>query len=855
MPRRNLIRKKGPATMLRLAALLGVLAWLIPAVACHGWDEPAEPTFTPDQVVAFEKMVEPLLKKHCWSCHGGPGGKVRGGLKLTARSELVNGGDSGPALDTQHPEASLFLKAIRYHDDDLKMPPKGKLPAEDLAVLERWIKEGAPWRPTAAKTAAPPAKPHSRGGVVDDAAQRYWAYQPVHRPPVPEVKHGAWVRQPADAFILAKLEALGLEPAPPADRVALIRRVYYDLIGLPPTPEEVDAFVNDAAPDAYDRLVDRLLASPHYGEKWGRHWLDLVRFAETNGYERDGPKPFAWRFRDYVIRSFNADKPYDQFIKEQLAGDELPGENADAIVATGFHRLGLWDDEPADPEQALFDGYDDLIATTGQVFLGMTLNCARCHEHKADPIPHADYYRFLAFFRDVRPFSNNREVKSSFNLTDITPPEQRRTYEEERKKRLARIEELVRDMTTLEDATIKTMPAEDQRASEGLDRPLVVEKAIKLMDAPTRRTYLALRREVNDLKNRPDPAQALALSVNNCWVKPPPTHVLIRGNAGAKGKEVQPGFPMVLGGAEPTIPVPSEGAKSSGRRSKLAEWIASPTNPLTARVWVNRLWQHHFGRGIVPTPNDFGKLGEPPSHPELLDWLAAEFIAGGWTHKRMHKLLLTSNTYLMSSQAHPSGLVRDPGNVHLWRFRARRLTAEEVRDSMLAVSGQLNREMFGPSVYPRIPREVLAGQSKPGEGWGKATPEQAARRSVYVYQKRSLLVPILSHHDQADTDSSCPVRYTTTVPTQALGMLNGEFTTEQAAALAQRLRAEAPGEVKAQVVRALRLATGRVPSAEEVAKDVAFIAAQQQRHGVDETEALRRFCLLVLNLNEFVYLD
>jgi hypothetical protein len=700
------------------------------------------------------------------------------------------------------------------------------------------------------------AEPGQKGGVVTEEARKYWAYQPVKRPAVPEVKNQAWIANPIDAFILAKLEEKGLAPAKPADAVALIRRVTYDLTGLPPTPEEVDAFLKDytAKPQAaYEQLIDRLLASPHYGEKWGRHWLDLVRYAETNGYERDGAKPYAWRYRDYVIRSFNSDKPFDRFIKEQLAGDELDREDADCIIATGYYRLGLFDDEPADPPLARYNELDDWVATTSQVFLGMTMNCARCHEHKIDPIPHADYYRLLAFFQDVRRYDGNRDTRTATTITDISPLSKRKNYEEELNKRQAEIERLTKQMTAIEDEAIKKMPAADQRAAEGPERPAIVKKVPDFLDADQMAEYRKLRRALVQLKKSPDPSQELALSVHNCAATPPETNVLARGNPNSPGAKVEPGFPAVLGFPDPRIATATKDAKSSGRRLVLANWIASKDNPLTARVIVNRLWQHHFGRGIVPTSNDFGKFGEKPTHPELLDWLAAQFVENGWSIKKMHKLILLSSAYRMSSAADPKALAVDPDNSLFWRFNMRRLTAEEIRDSMLAVAGNLNPKMYGPSVFPKIPREVLQGQSMPGSGWGTSSPDEAARRSIYVHQKRSLLVPILIQHDQADTDSSCPVRYTTTVPTQALGLLNGEFSQEQAAKMAERLIKEA--DVSKQVRLAIRLTTGRNASDDEVKNDVAFLRLMREKHKLSEAEALKRYCLLMLNANEFAYLD
>lgn len=842
--------------------VLLVAGWLVVPGVLVAADAPAAPRFTPAQIAFFEKDVQPILQKNCFKCHGPDEKRLKGGLRLTSRAAVLAGGDSGPAVNLKVPEQSLLLLAInnKRTDGGEMMPPSGQLPAEQIATLTRWVSEGLPVPAALLEDEAP--KHEEKGIAITEESRNYWAYRPVTRPAMP-----AGTANPIDAFILAKLQAQGLKPNPAADRVALVRRAYYDLIGLPPTPAQVDAFVNDKSPDAFARLVDQLLASPHYGEKWGRHWLDIVRYAETNGYERDGPKPYAWRYRDYVIRSFNADKPYDQFIREQIAGDELSRtDNADPIIATGFYRLGIWDDEPADPKQSLYDGYDDLVTVTAQGFLAMTVNCARCHDHKKDPIPQTDYYRLLAFFRDIPPYSNTRDVRSAANMTDITPAAKREVYEKELAERMARIEELTKQMVALEEVAIKKMPAEDQRASEGIDRPQVIAKLDPFFTEDQRRKYGRLKRERTDLEKRPMPSQEFALSVNNCLTRPPETHTLARGNPHASTSAetlVQPGFPVVLGFPDPKIPPPQEGAKSSGRRMVLANWLASKDNPLTARVMVNRVWQYHFGRGIVPTPSDYGLLGEPPTHPELLDWLASEFMqptqdqGSAWTLKRLHRLIMLSQTYQQSASAQPEALLKDPANMLYWRFPMRRLTAEEVRDSILMVSGQLNLQQFGPSVYPKIPQEVLAGQSVPGSGWhyNAKNHEAGNRRSIYVHIKRSLQVPILITHDQADTDSSCPVRYTTTVPTQALGMLNGEFTNEQAAKLAERLQRDHPGNLADQVRQAIRLTTGRQPSTEELQQDVAFVRSMMDTHQLDELAALTRYALLAFNTNEFVYLD
>jgi hypothetical protein len=844
---------------IRVACFVFVAGLVLAAARTPGADAPGSPKadapkFAPAQVEFYEKEVKPVLAKHCLKCHGAEP-KVKGDLTLTTRAAVLHGGETGPVYDPKNPAASSFLKAIGYADENLRMPPKGKMSDAEIAVLTKWVKDGLPFPADQLGDATQAHKP--KGGVVTEEAKRYWVYQPVRRPAVPEItNHKSQITNLIDAFIRAKLDAKGLKPVPPADRVQLARRAYYDLWGLPPTPEQIDEFVKDASPDAWPRLIDKLLASPHYGEKWGRHWLDVVRFAESNGYERDGPKPFAWKYRDYVIRSFNADKPYDRFVKEQIAGDEMPGYHPDAVIATGFYRLGIWDDEPADPLQSLYDGYDDLVTVTGQGFLGMTLNCARCHDHKVDPIPQSDYYKLLAFFRDIRPFSDTRGVMSSTNTTDITPPEKRAGYEAELKERQAKVAELTKTLTAIENEAIKKMPAEDQRAAEGAERPQIIRKVPKFLEGQQRTEYLGLREQRTALEKRPRPAgMEFALSVNHCDPRPPAVFVLPRGNPHAKGAEVKPGFPTVLGVPDPAIP-PASG-KTSGRRTVLANWIASKDNPLTARVFVNRVWQGHFGRGLVPTANDFGKLGEQPTHPELLDWLAAEFVDGGWTLKRLHKLIMTSVAYQRSSAGDDANLKADPSNTLYWRFNMRRLNSEEVRDSILTASGKLNGKMYGPSIFPKLSAEVLAGISYPDKEahWPTTKTDDVNRRTVYVFVKRSLQVPILATHDQADTDSSCPVRYTTTVPTQALGLLNGEFANESAIAFATRLMKEAPGDVAAQVTRGIRLTTGRVPGAEEVAKDVAFIAELRAKHKLDDPTALTRYCLLLLNANEFVYLD
>lgn len=804
----------------------------------------------------FEKEVWPLLQAKCMKCHGES--KPKGGLRLDSREAVLRGGDSGPAVVLGKPAQSLFLKVVDY-GGDIQMPPSGKLADGEVALLRKWIESDIPWKKGIGADA-------SKSAVVEHKPKRieakdYWAYQTVKRPAVPAVKENGWVRNPVDAFVLKSLENKGIRPAPVSDKISFIRRISYDLTGLPPTPAEIDSFVQDQTPQAYEKLVDRLLESPHYGEKWGRHWLDLVRFAETNGYERDGIKPFAWRYRDYVIRSFNQNKPFDRFIKEQIAGDELPGDDADKIIATGYHRLGLWDDEPADPLQARFDEFDDLVATTCQVFLGMTMNCARCHDHKIDPITQKDYYGFLAFFADIPRFSNDRNPFSSNCLTDITPKEKRKVYEAEVEARKKKIAELEAQAHKIEDDGIARMGVEDRDAAAANDRPAVVSRQLaKFLKPEENKKYQDLKKEIRKLQAQKAPeSQELALSVNHCIPKPGPVHLLVRGNPHSPGEKVEPTFPSPVSQEKPILPALPEGTKFSGRRTVLANWIASSSNRLTARVFVNRLWQHHFGRGIVASSNDFGQFGDKPTHPELLDWLASEFVDNGWDIKAMHRKIVLSAAYRQSARPSPETLATaekvDPANTLLWKFPMRRLSAEEVRDSMLQVSGNLDLQMGGPGIYPPIPPEVLAGQSVPGQGWPTSPPKESNRRSIYVHVKRSLQLPILSQHDQADTDSSCPVRYTTVVPTQALGLLNSQFVQEQAAILAKRLEKEAPSSLEDKVILACRLTTGRQPNEAQLKGDLKLIQDLIKDHQMTQEVALRQFCLFIINTNEFFFLD
>jgi mono/diheme cytochrome c family protein len=783
------------------------------------------------QAVDFGREIQPLLAKRCFACHGPD--KNEGGLRLHQSEASQVELDSGErAIVAHEPDASALLARVSSEDESIRMPPEGEpLTAEQIDALRRWIAEGAEYKV-------------------------HWAFLPLSDPSPPEVKDASWLKNPIDAFILHKLEEKGLAPAPAASPQTLIRRMTFDVTGLPPKPEETEAFVAEYERNreaAIEALIGRLLDSPHYGERWARHWLDLVRFAETNSFERDGPKPNAWRYRDYVIKSFNDDKPYDQFLREQLAGDELDSVSTETIVATGYYRLGIWDDEPADPLQARFDEFDDIVSTTGQVMLGLTVNCARCHDHKIDPIPQADYYQLVAFFRDISPYGTRGDQRS-FNQTDISPPEVREAHERiDREQR-----ELETLMAPIAVAGIQKMSAEDQRKTEGPERERVLrEKLQGCLSEEEWRVYSEAKAKLDDLRReqRRLPRRESALSVADTEPRPEATHVLFRGSPHDPRDEVAPGFPSLFGDAPPDIPPVGDGAKSAGRRRVLADWITAPENRLTSRVMANRLWQHHFGRGIVRSSNNFGQLGTPPTHPELLDWLASEFVRSDWSMKHVHKLILSSSAYQMSSQPSEQALALDPMNELFSRFDMRRLSAEELRDAIIAVTGKLNPKMYGPGIFPKISKEVLAGQSQPGSGWGESSPEESARRSVYIHVKRSLVTPLLSTFDFPETDASCEARFATTQPSQALSMLNSEFLHEQATVFAERLLAESDRGKESLVSQALELALSRPATEAEIARGLSLLDKLKSEHKLDDRQALVYYCLVLYNLNEFLFLD
>jgi mono/diheme cytochrome c family protein len=820
------MHRRRPRNLSRLATKLAVALFVVaPAAAGSARAAaaeltPAAPTAPADDaagreaVAFFETSVRPLLADNCYACHGPD--KQKGGLRLDSRAGMLRGGEVGPALVPGQPGESRIVTAIGYEDPDLRMPPKKRLTAEQVKTLTRWVAMGAPWPGDTGDHAdsnapAAPVRPDAR--PVTDADRLHWSFQPVREPAAPAVSAPAWVANPIDAFVLAKLDARGLKPNPPAEKRELLRRAAFDLTGLPPTPEEYEAFLNDDAPDAWPRAIDRLLASPRYGERWARHWLDVVRYAQTEGYERDAEKPYAWRYRDYVIGAFNADKPYDQFVREQLAGDELDAVTDETLIATGFYRLGVVDDEPDDKAAAEYDYFDDSLRTIGAAFLGLTVGCARCHDHKFDPVPQADYYRLLAFVRNVRMHERPRYTRDSATYVPVGGDAARAQVDAWYAQREAEVAPLRQKIEAI------TGPARAELIRQGVAEP-DEERVVKALAPAQAGEHAGLVQQMREIERREPPFADWALAVRERGAERTKTHVLVRGSAASPGAEVRPAFLEVLGGGEPTIAPRPGGATSTGLRRALAEWLVRPAHPLTARVMVNRVWQHHFGgRGIVPTPDDFGKTGVAPTHPELLDWLAARFVAGGWSVKQLHRLILTSNAYRMSSRAgadHAAAAAADPGNHLLWRQNMRRLEAEAIRDSVLAVCGTLDTTTGGRGFFPWLGREAIASGSRPGDGWGVSPPAERNRRSIYAYLKRSTLVPMLETFDFNNTAMPSGERASTVVSPQALMLLNDDFMHEQADALARRLTADAPRDRRRQLTLAYARALGRTPTADEL---------------------------------------
>jgi len=712
----------------------------------------------------------------------------------------------------------------------------------------------------------------------------WWAFQPVRRPAVPDVKATGWVRTPVDAFILAKLEAKQIQPSPAADRVTLLRRVSFDLIGLPPTPADIDAFVNDKSPNAWEKVVDRLLASSQYGERWARHWLDLARFAESEGFKSDETRPNAWRYRDYVIKSFNANKPYDRFVREQIAGDELWPKDPQARVATAFLRHYPDESNARNLMQRRQEILNDITDTTGATFMAMTYGCARCHTHKFDPILHTDYYRLQAFFANTAADDNIRMIS---DRETVEYKAKLAVWEEKTKDIRAEVAKLLEPVkqkqykelfdkypTEIQDAITKKPsernPFEWQMYYKA--KPYLEfddESSAKLLKGEAKAQYASLKAQLDKFNDIYPGEMPTGIGMRDVSKEAPKTFVLKGGAYDSPADEVQPGVLSILDPNPAQLPDVA-GQPTTGRRTALANWLTDPKNPLTARVIVNRIWHYHFGEGIVATPSDFGVMGQRPTNPELLDWLAAEFVSSGWDVKHIHKLIVMSNTYQESSAQNEVSAKVDSRNRLLWKFPRQRLEGEVIRDSALAVAGLLNTKVGGPSVYPELP----AGAAPPRGGWKTTTdPAEANRRSIYIFVRRNARFPMMEVFDMPDTHESCGRRNITNTAPQALTMLNDKVSYEWSQSFASRVLKSAGADDNGQVEQAYRLAFGRSPDGWEKDTGLTFfvqhgklLAERKARNeaipvpgdlpaGVDPAHAaaLVDFCHMLLNSNEFVY--
>ena len=677
--------------------------------------------------------VRKILGAHCLECHG-PTEKA-GGLMLITAESLKKGGESGSVIEGTSTDDSLLFDHIQSGE----MPPPEKgvprpLSKDQLDVMKRWIEAGAPW-PKDVTLDLYDQTTEKRGG------RDWWSLQPISRPTPPAV-NAANNANAIDHFVLKKIAMRQLEPAPQADRRTLIRRVYFDLIGTPPSFDEVEKFADDSRPDAYSRMVDRMLASPEFGERWSRYWLDLARFAETSGYERDQEKPYAWRYRDWVVEAINSDLPYDQFVLRQLAGDELDDADYKTWAGTGFLRLGTWNDEPNDPNEYKYERLEDMVHATSSAFLGLTVKCARCHDHKFDPIPQVDYYRMASAF-----WAGYVEAGDRAHLGG--PPADRVPHE--------------------------------------------------------------------------------VLAWTDRSTSPPPLHRLHKGDPKRLAEVVAPDHLTFATHLRPTFQAPESNAKTTGRRRQLAEWIVDDQNPLTARVIVNRLWLHHFGKGLVRSPNNFGFRGDQPSHPELLDYLASELMSSGWSLKRIHRLILNSSTYRQAADHPDAGKCEqiDSANRLLWHMPRRRRDAESIRDAMLTVSGRLDQRVGGPSFRPSISSDALEGLSRKNAAWSASPEDEQNRRSLYIYTKRGLLYPFLTAFDFSDTTLPCGQRELSTVAPQALLLLNAPLVHQISQHLATRIEQEAnvPAE---QARRAWRYVLQREATDREIQLAVTHMTRQRQ---------------------------
>ena len=774
---------------------------------------------------SIDKEAKAILDSKCLACHGSA---RMSDLDLREPGTILKGGKRGPAVVPGNAEASLLYKAVR-REGELQMPPgKAVLTASEIGVLRDWINAGA--RTESSSATREPS---------------WWSFRKPIKPAIPTVKNAAAARNPIDAFILAKIEQNGLAVAPQADRRTLVRRAYFDLHGLPPTPEQVEQFVNDQSTDAYEKLVDRLLESPRYGERWGRYWLDLVRYADTSGFETDHFFTTAWRYRDYVIASLNADKPYNTFVQEQIAADELwstnmdlegtlklPKEKADNVnrrIGTSLFTIGSFPIEfTYYGDQFRAEWQADAVDTVSGAFLGLTVACARCHDHKFDPISQRDYYRLAALFAG----SVEREIPL-VSLFDVQT--------NSRNFPLLAQAQILKQMAGRgrRRGNARGGAGQQQQAAEVDPNDPAAEAPAPPAD-PQR---AALLQRVGEAYLRAPERYPTANVLGHEEIVPD-THILIRGDFKKKGEKVEPGYLSALNPGPP-IQEPKDTLFVPQRRKALALWLTSPDNPLLSRVMVNRIWQGHFGQGLVRTPNDFGRQGEAPTHPELLDWLAVEFAERGWSINQMHRLIMLSNTYRASSGADPASLSKDPENHYLSRMNRRRLDGDAIRDTTLAIAGTLNLKMGGVGVIPPLTKEEILAARMPNLWPANPDPAEHVRRSIYLQMKRSLTLPMLQIFDAPDTATSCARRESSTVAPQALAMMNSEFTSKQAEQFAARITKQAGENPDASVDAGWKLAFGRPPSERERETALDYL----------RRNSLPRLCLLMFNMSEFIYVD
>jgi hypothetical protein len=812
------------------------------------------------QPVSFQNDVAPLLAEKCVQCHGQA--STMSDLDLRTQARLAKGGQHGAVIVPGKAEQSVLYRRLTGAIQP-QMPFGGRLTDSQIATIKAWIDQGAQWDPTVVtlKSTAPAQKQFTA------AQRRYWAFQPLVKPVLAEP--GA---NPVDAFILAKLAENRLEHNPRADKITLIRRATLDLTGLPPTPDEVRSFLADDSPDAFAKVVDRLLDSPRYGERWGRHWLDVARYADSNGFKSDETRPNIWRYRDYVIRSFNSDKPYDRFIREQIAGDELYPDDLDARIAVGFNRH--YTDETNQPVMELRrqELLNDITDTVGAVFMGMTYGCARCHDHKFDPILHKDYYSLQAFFANVRAEDNlvllSGEKLKAYEKQQAEWDAKAKPIRDEMDSLVApynqqRVDSYMERFSTGTRNALRTPPDQRTPAQQLLAfqaAPQITykdEEFLKELKPEQRERFKELAGELKQLDaSKPNPPVAQTIVDNGRGA--PPTHVLAGGSWDVPKEEVQPGFLTIVDPTPPRI-TPPEDLNSTGRRSALANWLADPKNPLTARVMVNRIWAYHFGTGIVATPSDFGIMGERPSNPKLLDYLASVFVESGWSVKKMHRLIMLSDAYQQSSDARQKALNVDPEDKLLWRYPRHRLEGEAIRDSMLAVSGNLNLKIGGPGVHPELPPGTL---STAGKWPTDKDPDDANRRSVYIFSKRVMTYPMFEAFDAPNSEESCPRRFRTVIPSQALTLMNDSLVLKWSQSLAGRVLNDSGLTTEQQIERAYRLVLSRAPKPEEKQAILEFLASQSQllerrtqKQDAARVAAFVDFCHTLLNSNEFLYVN